>query len=1670
MGGWLKSARRRREVRSITRFSFDALESRRLLSALPFTSQQVNFTVGPIVADPTRDLVYVADQSGSKVLGVDTLSGVTASMASTITAPTAMAVSSDGSSLLVFEGQFNYVEVLSLPSLARKSYHAINYTFTSIAQSRLGQIYGATSNGIVELSNLYAYVQTLGTNGQSEYQPELKLSADGNTLYALDTNTGGSNTIDSYDVSTATPVLKSQVSIDTAYGLDYSVSASSGQIFSAADFTDGVTTTNIANGKTSTYAFTNGFTNQYSAAVAALPGSPTVFAASADAPAEIEEFNAATGAVVNDYEIPSGVQPRSLVITPNGHLMYVGTDGTLGLIGNSQMNVLSTGNGLGFDNGTFIAVGLVTEISPSADATTGVIGTIVYDDINNDGALDAGDISTTVTQSDGDYGFPSLPGNTATLRLILPNGYVSAYGYPAVLSANSGESGNDFSVYKTNTVSGLIFNDTNGNGRRDATESGLANIRVYADLNYNGVYDAGEPSTLTDSTGYYDLAGLYPPTQSSISIDVVQPNGQLAEGTSYVDSESGLSTTFTTGLASGSYVAGEVSRSLGSAGSMQAGAGQVVYLDYNNDGVLDNGEPSTVSDGYGNYSIGNLASGSVTVRVQPLTGFTIAAGQTSTVTLNVTSNTRYSANFFVTAANSSTIGGIAGQVYNDANGNGSFDPAELPLQGRTVYIDSNDNGVLDSGEPTAVTDSSGNYFFSGLTAVTYEVRLYLPSGLTATAGSQSVTLNSGVNGLYTYAGVNFGSPAYTGTVTGEVYNDVNDNGTLDTGETGLYGRTVYVDANNNGVLDLGELSTTTDGNGKYTLSGVPAGTAIIRQVLPSGSTGSPAYYSVGVPYNQTLTSQNFGSYAPMAGIYGLVFDDVNGNGTQDAGDQSIVGRTVYLDLNNDGIFDSGDLSTVTNANGYGFSNLAAGTYTVRQVLPTGWQQTTATVANSIANGATARILLGANQPVPTANAGGPYVVGEAGGIGLSAGASTDTGNGHIVLYEWDLNYNGTTFNPTTTGVTTTFMATGLDGPSTRTVALRVTDNAGNTSIATAVVNITDVPPTAVFSGSTVTVGSTGTVTFSSQYDPSPADVAAGFKYDYDFNNDGTFELTNQSSPTATVPASYLGAVGVHTIRGRIIDKDGGFSDYTATITVTAATGASIAGTVTGGPSVETIYLDANNNGLLDTNERSTTTTANGAYSFSAVAAGAYVIRQQLPVTYLQTSPAGNAGIAVTVSSTSTVAGENFMDKPVPVASTVSGVVTGGAVGETIYLDTNDNSKLDAGELSTTTSASGTYTISNVPSGATIIRQVLPTGYTQTTPSGGLGIHVTVTASSTLTNENFTDKSTVTTGSISGNIIGGPAGEVVYLDANNNDLLDSGELSTTVTAAPAGYNFSFASVPAGSYVLRQVLPAGYSQTSPTGNAGIAVTVSAGSSLTGKNFADTTTPAGGNISGTVTGSVAGEVIYLDANNNSKLDTGELSTTTSATGSYSFSNVPVGATIIRQILPTGYTQTSPSGGLGIHVTVTQGGSFTKENFTDKSPAVMHTKLTGTTIGTAGSYNNSGNTIAKATDGSTSTFFDGQASSGNWVGLDLGSAKSISQIAYAPRSGYGSRMTGGQIQISTTADFSSGVTTIYTITGTPPSGLTTVTLSSPVTARYVRYLSPAGSHGDISEFEVFS
>jgi uncharacterized protein YjdB len=153
------------------------------------------------------------------------------------------------------------------------------------------------------------------------------------------------------------------------------------------------------------------------------------------------------------------------------------------------------------------------------------------------------------------------------------------------------------------------------------------------------------------------------------------------------------------------------------------------------------------------------------------------------------------------------------------------------------------------------------------------------------------------------------------------------------------------------------------------------------------------------------------------------------------------------------------------------------------------------------------------------------------------------------------------------------------------------------------------------------------------------------------------------------------------------------------------------------------------------------------------------------------------------------------------------------------------------------------------------------------------------------------------------------------------------------------------------------------------------------------------------------------------------------------------------------------------------TQDGSKTATCAVTVTPSTS-TKLTGTIIGTPGSWGgNASVTKDKVFDGNTSTFFDSDVASGAWVGLDLGTAKTISQIKYAPRPSYASRMIGGKFQGSSAADFSSGVVDLLSLSAAPTEGvLTTAAITNTTAFRYVRYIAPTNGYGNISEMELYT
>jgi hypothetical protein len=93
-----------------------------------------------------------------------------------------------------------------------------------------------------------------------------------------------------------------------------------------------------------------------------------------------------------------------------------------------------------------------------------------------------------------------------------------------------------------------------------------------------------------------------------------------------------------------------------------------------------------------------------------------------------------------------TNGSIGGFLWNDADNDAVVDSNEIRVGNRTVYLDNNRNGKLDSGERTTQSDAQGNYSFANLSPGTYFVTRVFPSGYRLSNGANGyITVNLGTS-------------------------------------------------------------------------------------------------------------------------------------------------------------------------------------------------------------------------------------------------------------------------------------------------------------------------------------------------------------------------------------------------------------------------------------------------------------------------------------------------------------------------------------------------------------------------------------------------------------------------------------------------------------------------------------------------------------------------------------------------------------------------------------------------------------------------------------------------------------------------------------------------------------------------------------------------------------
>jgi hypothetical protein len=201
----------------------------------------------------------------------------------------------------------------------------------------------------------------------------------------------------------------------------------------------------------------------------------------------------------------------------------------------------------------------------------------------------------------------------------------------------------------------------------------------------------------------------------------------------------------------------------------------------------------------------------------------------------------------------------------------------------------------------------------------------------------------------------------------------------------------------------------------------------------------------------------------------------------------------------------------------------------------------------------------ANQP-PAVAVDGTFAIAEGDDLELTLTA-TDRENDRLSV-AWDVNGDGNFTDAVGPAATLSWdrlrrLGIADSGPA-RPMAVRVSDG-NNPAVETAVsLLVENAAPRAAFrAGPPVREGAVGFVSFAGQMDPATADRGAGFRYSYDFDGDGTWDLGDGKTfaggvPAAgtLVPARFLADSGPHPVRARVFDKDGAFTEYTAAVQVT----------------------------------------------------------------------------------------------------------------------------------------------------------------------------------------------------------------------------------------------------------------------------------------------------------------------------------------------------------------------------------------------------------------------------------------------------------------------------------------------------------------------------------------
>ena len=1036
------------------------------------------------------------------------------------------------------------------------------------------------------------------------------------------------------------------------------------------------------------------------------------------------------------------------------------------------------------------------------------------------------------------------------------------------------------------TVSGTVFNDNNA-GTPDGTVMAGVTVDLYVN---NGGFIT---STTTDANGNYSFPNLVP---GSYATRITTPSGYQIVGAT--DNNTDVWQVLTVGSANITGVnyginqppvpvADAISaQTPGSAatvpnilandsdpngGTLSAGKIDLYsYLPASNIVYDANGRVTSFTvAGEGAWAL-NTSTGAVTFT--PQAGF---FGDPTAIAYRVTDAAGLTSPLVGISIDYNPPATISGTVFNDNN---AGTPDGTVMAGITVDLYVNNGGFIT----TTTTDANGNYSFPNLAPGSYATRITTPSGYQIVGATD--------NNTDVWQVLTVGSANITGVNYGINQPPVPVADAISAQTPGSAATVPNILANdsdpNGGTLSAGKIDLYSylpasnivhDANGRvtsFTVAGEGAwalntSTGAVTFTPQAGFFGDPTAIAYRVTDAAGLTSPLVGISIDYNPPATISGTVFNDNNAGTPDGTRVAGVTVELFVYYGGFI----TSTTTDASGnYSFPNLVPGSYATRIITPAGYQ-----LVGSTDNNRT-------DGWQDVVNVGSTNVSGINYGINQAPTATADVISGQT---------------PGSAATITNILSNDTD-PNSGTLSadkIALIAPAGATGVVTTNGRVTGftVPNEGIWALNT----STGAVTFTPQ---------SGFLSDPTPIRYKVTDAAGLTSNEATITIDYNAPA---TISGTVFnDNNAGTPD----------------GTVMAGVTVD---LYVNNGGFIT----STTTDANGNYSFPNLVPGSYATRITTPSGYQIVGATDNntdVWQVLTVGSAN-ITGVNYgiNQPPVPVADAISAQTPGSAatVPNILANDSDPNGgTLSAGKIDLYSylpasnivhDANGRVTSFTVAGEGAWALNTSTGAVTFTPQTGFLGdptaIAYRVTDAAGLTSPlvgisvDYNPPATISGTVFNDNNAGTPDGTAMAGTTVDLYVYNGGFITTTTTDANG--NYSFPNLVPGSYATRITTPSGYQIVSETDNSNdIWQVLTVGSAnITGVNYGLNQPPTATNDS--VVNQAAGTTVTVPniLSNDTDPNSGALS-----------------AVKIGLVTPSGATNVATSNGLVTGFTVPNQGAW--------------------------------------------------------------------------------------------------------------------------------------------------